>query len=327
VESGTYESGYPLAAAEAMYTAILEQARCPDLDCLLALNGTAIEAAKDRAFNTSGLPVLHWGPVIDGVATLASPQALVAAGQYNKAVPVLLGSARDEWALFSNVIPGAVVPQYPEAMTEAQFDQLLAYLGPTNLQTVKRLYNPSVYPYPKNLGGCSQRWWTAIRIGTDNGIPFKGYPQGAAFGHCSARRVARHLTQGGTPSVHMYLFARPLIGHWVGHASEIPFVCHMAPALVSPGNLHLSTAMGAYWTRFATFGDPSTPTGLGGDGASTQPKWPRFTADGNRSSLRLDATFLSANITVEHDLRGAACDFWDTLADEQSEAPAVVPFY
>ena len=33
----------------------------------------------------------------------------------------------------------------------------------------------------------------------------KGYPNGCAFGHCSARSVAGNLVRGGTPSVHMYV--------------------------------------------------------------------------------------------------------------------------
>ena len=245
-------------------------------------------------------------------------------------------------------------------MNESQFDDLLGYLGPSNLKTVKKLYDPSVYPYPSNLGSYSQwyhrsvrnlsmlihlflcahahtalmhacvhtccactrahvhsrtlsftlhtlpRWWMAIRVGTDHGIPFHGYPNGCAFGHCSARRVAMDLVQAGTPAVYMYLFARPVVGHWVGHASEIPFVFHMSPVLLSPGNLKLSSQMVAYWTQFATSANPSSIS-IG------RPQWPPFSPAGNKSSLRLDATFLTANITVENNLRGAACDFWDNL--------------
>ena len=124
--------------------------------------------------------------------------------------------------------------------------------------------------------------------------------------------MAEHLVKGGTPAVYLYLFARPVIGHWVGHASEIPFVFHMSPALVSPGNLKLSTAMVSYWTNFATSANPtpgSTATG------TNAPHWPMFEPSGNKTSIRLDASFLSADITMQHDLRGAACDFWDSLVN------------
>lgn len=49
-----------------------------------------------------------------------------------------------------------------------------------------------------------------MRIGTDNGIPFRGFPKGASLGHCSAGRIAEQLVRGGTPALYLYNFARPL---------------------------------------------------------------------------------------------------------------------
>ena len=68
------------------------------------MNASGVEATKNVVFNGSKLSVLHWGPVIDGVSTIASPQELIRAKKYNKDVPVILGSVRDEWAMFSNII-------------------------------------------------------------------------------------------------------------------------------------------------------------------------------------------------------------------------------
>ena len=51
-------------------------------------------------------------------------------------------------------------------MNENQFDNLLGYLGEANLHSVKQYYDPSVYPYPSDLGGYSQWWWMAIRVVT-----------------------------------------------------------------------------------------------------------------------------------------------------------------
>merc|ERR1712072_1524441 len=139
-------------------------------------------------------------------------------------------------------------------MTETQFDDLLAYLGEDNVKMVKRLYSPSVYTYPADLGEFSQWWWTAMRIATDQGIPFKGWPTGPALGHCSARRITEQLLRGGTPSAYMYHFSRPQwVGAstgFVGHGLEIVFVFNM-PIFIRPGNHYLASAMASYWVNFA----------------------------------------------------------------------------
>mmetsp|Transcript_124535 Transcript_124535/g.278481 ORF Transcript_124535/g.278481 Transcript_124535/m.278481 type:complete len:558 (+) Transcript_124535:57-1730(+) len=320
IESGTYESGASLADADKIYNGLLQQAGCKDVDCLLNMSGKDVEAVKNELFKNSTLELLHWGPVVDGVSTTGTPQKLVAAKKFNSKVPVLMGSVRDEWSIFSNIITGNKT-FYPEKMTEEQFDRLFAYLGEENVKTVKKLYDPSAYPYPVHLGKYTKWWWMADRVGTDNGIPFHGYPESCAFGHCSARRVAKNLLSGGAPAVYMYLFARPLIGNWVGHASEIPFVFHMSPVLLGTGNRKLSSAMVNYWTRFAVTGNPNPSPGATDDALT---EWPRFAPEGDKASLRFDATMWAANITVEHNLRGAACDFWDSLADGGSSSSQLI---
>merc|ERR1712118_606107 len=126
-------------------------------------------------------------------------------------------------------------------------------------------------------GKYSQWWWMAMRVATDNGIPFKGFPKGAALGHCSARRITEQLVQGGTPAAYMYSFARPLIGGLAEHGGEIPFVFNMRLALgLSPGNHELASAMINYWTEFANAGAPS---------ARTFVQWPKYEpADNSRAN-------------------------------------------
>jgi para-nitrobenzyl esterase len=320
IESGTYDAGYYLPDAEALYGEIIKKAGCgDDLNCFLNKSSTKVEVAKNAAASTSKLANLHWGPIVDGVSMTGTPQELIAAGKFNNKVPVLIGTNRDEWAAFAT---GAdFVSSYPPQMSEAQFDRLLAYLGHSNIKTVKRLYDPSVYAYPTSLGKYSQWWWMAMRVGTDNGIPFKGFPKGASLGHCSARRVAERFVRGGTPGLYMYNFARPLSGGMVGHGIEIPFVFNMGLLLgISPGNHDLSSAMITYWARFATTGTPSTPDAA----SSSLPHWPKYEPDGDKASIRFDATFSAANITLQHEFRRAACDFWDSIAATNVSATNVL---
>eukprot|EP00812_Abedinium_dasypus_P006674 NODE_1845_length_1050_cov_358.167839.p1 GENE.NODE_1845_length_1050_cov_358.167839~~NODE_1845_length_1050_cov_358.167839.p1 ORF type:complete len:315 (+),score=61.72 NODE_1845_length_1050_cov_358.167839:128-946(+) len=243
----------------------------------------------------------------------ATPQELIAAGQFDKSVPVLIGSNIDEFSRFINAVnllsifvDTSNLPILKPRMTENDFDNLIGHLGANNVKKVKQLYDPSVYEYPRHLGLFSQWWWMAMRVATDHDIPFKGFGKGVAIGHCSMRRVAEHLLRGGAPVLYMYNFARSLLGGQCGHGMDVPFVFSMDAFLgVSPGNKALSRAMITYWANFAVTGQPS------GDGL---PQWPPYAADGDKADLRLDATFFAANITVEYSYRQAACDFWDRLA-------------
>jgi len=146
-----------------------------------------------------------------------------------------------------------------------------------------------------------------MRIGTDNGIPFRGFPVGASLGHCSARRVAHHLAKGGTPALYLYNFARATSDGTVGHGAEVPFVFDVDAFMgLLPGNWRLATAMINYWTRFAENGSPS--------GDTISQTWPIYQWNGTRSNIVFDANFFSANISVDHGFRGRACNFWDRLA-------------
>jgi para-nitrobenzyl esterase len=268
--------------------------------------------------------------VVDGITMNATPQRLIAEGKFNKNVPVLMGSNRDEFAAFIQKPRQHFFYQYPQDMNETHFDALLAYLGSTNVKAVKQLYDPSVYAYPKNRGNFSQWWWTAMRVATDNGIPAKGWPVGPALGHCSVRRVAANLLKGGAPSVHIYHFETPLGNpNRAMHGMEIPFVFHWvtpSPTHVFPwglgisrGNHELSSAMANYWTRFAAYGDPNH-----GSTKLKLPLWPAYDPSHDKANIKLDATLISAVITPEKNLRGDACDFWDKLAGVEPAASSEI---
>jgi len=314
IQSGTYDAGYELADAQVIFDGMSEQLGCADVECLLKTSAEDIEAAQSwmsTATVMDTVPELHWGPVVDGVSNLGSAQELIVAGQFNRGVPVLIGSCLDEFAAF---LLSDSNSSYARNMTEDGFDYIMGYIGEENLRIVKQLYDPSVYEYPSDLGRSSQWWWKIMRIATDNGIPFAGFGKGVALGHCSMRRVAQNLFRGGAPSLHMYSFGRSLLpGLEVGHGSDVPFTFamdHSGPLplwqLNLPGNRALSQAMIQYWTSFAANGKPS------GDGLL---QWPAYTPDGDMANVRFDATLSEANITLAHAFRQQACDFWDDLAD------------
>jgi len=236
-----------------------------------------------------------------------TPQQLIPAGKFYNKVPVLMGTNRDEFSIMINTMN---LSTYVPWMNEADFDNILAYLGNDNIKEVKRVYDPSVYSYPEHLGLFSQWWWTAMRVATDHGIPFHGFPNGVALGHCSARRIADQLIRGGTPALYLYNFARPLVGGQVGHGTEVPFVFHGTASMlgIGKGNWDLSSAMVQYWTRFAATGNPSPP-----DVTDTLLAWPRYAPSGDLANIRLDATFLAKNISIQYGFRRQACDFWDSL--------------
>lgn len=299
VESGGYEGGVPAEDAQAIFDRTLSQAGCGgDLDCFLRLNATAIQAAKDAmAGSSADLPTLHWGPVIDGVALTASPQDLIARGEYNNKVPVLMGSNRDEFSIFTL----ANTSFYPPEMSEQKLDTLLEFLG-DDRAAVKQLYDPSVYEYPSSLGAFSQSWWTAVRIATDNGIPFQGFPVGASLGYCGARRIATHLVQGGSPQVFMYNFAKPFPAFAAFHGIEIAYVFQDLPSL-RPGDGVLERAIASYWTTFSSSGAPSA------DGDSL-PTWPAYDPESDKI-LELDSGLVGLKTKERQFFRKDACDFWD----------------
>jgi len=324
IESGTYDAGYPLSDAQVLYDELVNSACKGDAACVLELPADAVQRAKDKAVLAADQ---HWGPVIDGVATLASPQDLIAQGKFNK-VPVMLGANVDEFGgILRGKQAGLLKLAWAKDMDETAFDRIFSYLGANNLQTVKQLYQPSVYDYPDNRQGYSEWWWAAMRISTDNGVPTRFYPSGFALGHCSARRVAinlaKHYPGRCCSPVFLYSFARtPFWDEMVSHGDEMPYVFHADTWFhgkpigqqLGAGDRELRSSMTKYWSNFAATGAPSS---------TSLPAWPTFTpAAGTRANIRFDATGGAQNVSIQHDYRTAACDFWDGLHAQQRKGTA-----
>jgi carboxylesterase type B len=189
VESGTYDTGAKtLAAANAQYASVLAGLSCAGVSCLRALDAGKLLAQVKLGSS--------WAPVVDGRSLAAAPTDLIEAGQFNNKVPVMMGSNRDEYAFF------ALLFKVPPQLTKDEMDALLLSTGSSAQDVLElgRLYAPAAYPFPQELGPYSLHWWTYMRIQTDL-VP--------GLGPCGARWLARALTAGGSPSVHVYLFAHP----------------------------------------------------------------------------------------------------------------------
>jgi len=305
--------GYP--TAEESYLNLLNLTECDGLECLLRMEASQLV----QAVGAGKWDV--WGPVVDGVTLLDRPQRLLQQGQWNHRASVLLGSNRDEFALFVANLPG-----WPANLTEAGFDTKIE--GLSRKAEIKAIYRPGgEYPYPERQGSYSLWWWAGVRVFTDGGDPASN-----ALGACSARRYARWLSEGskGLGGVFVYEFAHPpgeavpdlnsgaLLpgtspnGVLVPHASELPFVFGRIEALQTAEERSMSAAMAAYWVAFATKGDPNQ-AGL--------PEWPQYSHEYSRLNgtvLRFGNQQTGEGISVQHHLRSTACDFWDAQTDAYS---------
>ena len=314
IESGVYDTGAcSMQTAQAIYDKVRKAAGCSSLACLVSLDcGKLLDAGS------AAMPHHVWGPVVDGVALTAAPTDAIAAGQYNRAARVLLGSNRDEMAFFTIPYPQL----YPPDMDEAQFDRLAVLGGYSQreLHAVKRIYAnaSSGYPYPQDRGQYSPWWWAYMRAATD-AVP--------GLGPCAVRWLSRLLLQGGTPAVFAYHFAHPTqsdpyrglvpgVGPGsvvVPHASETFYVFGDHARLTPGAEAALAPLMARYFSNFARSGDPNHGTGM-------HVAWPPYATDSDRL-LRLDVAspveevtthFAAGGIAVQTGLRRGACDFMDS---------------
>eukprot|EP00928_Gymnodinium_smaydae_P043580 TRINITY_DN29164_c0_g1_i2.p1 TRINITY_DN29164_c0_g1~~TRINITY_DN29164_c0_g1_i2.p1 ORF type:complete len:630 (+),score=53.79 TRINITY_DN29164_c0_g1_i2:59-1948(+) len=314
IESGAYNGSVGFHAAQRKYDWLLSRTRCADVLCLQDLSA-------QRLLKVARSSTLPFGPVVDEVSLQDYPLKLLSSGRYNRQVPVILGSNRDEAAY-------SMYGTIPSKLTGAELEILmrlaLPCLDAAARRRVKEIYDPSNYTYPTNLGEFSQAWWTVMRMSSDGSC----MSNSSSLGPCTVRRVARALVKGGTPSVFTYVFAHPsqkvtrdMNEKWripftgpgnvlVAHAMELPYVFHFLPELsVADGEAKLSLAMASYWSDFATNGFVHAP-GL--------PHWPPFNST-SETVMRFEAG--DGGIRPQIGLRQEACDFWDAYADEPFPKP------
>ncbi len=270
----------PLSAAEAFGETIVEAAGCagaPDVAaCLRALSAEALTSAVPPRSNVSSSAGQAYGPNVDGFALDASPESALSAGTHHH-VPFLIGANSDETALVAPALP-----------TDAAYQAaILAQFGGTLGPRVLAQYPASAFASPEKA-------WVAAT--TD------------ARWVCPSRRIARAAAGSQSEPVFRYFFTKSLDSTFAAplgayHSLELPFAfgtLDKFPGFTpSVRELTLSSAMNAYWARFAANGDPN------GAGA---PLWPRY-EPALDPYLDLDNTIFSGA-----GVRTARCDFWDTLS-------------
>jgi len=229
---------------------------------------------------------MPWQPSQDGDLLPGSPLEAIAKG-LSRDVPLLVGTNRDEWNLFSF----ADVRRLDEAGLRRRFQRALPGRDARGTPLADLAFD--AYRSAGRSTAPRDRWSAFM---TDR---IFRYP---------ALRLAE-LQAEHNSRTYSYLFGwrPPLLPRRVGacHGLEIPFVFGtlrdplLRPVLGTAGGARrLSDAMQDAWVMFARSGDPSHPS---------LPSWPAFEA-GNQATL-----FLGRRPHVRESAFAAARQFWAAL--------------
>jgi para-nitrobenzyl esterase len=231
-------------------------------------------AVQERLGQELGLGA--FAPYVDGVTVPRLPIDVIRAGGA-AGIPLLLGTNRDEWTLFSVFLGDATVEPFKPLLRHR--------LGPA----LDHLLQASRDAHP---GRSEARAWVDL--------------VGDAVFRIPVLRLAEAQAGHGA-AVYLYRFdwQSPAFGGLLGaaHALELPFVWNrldlpMAPILLGDGLAGaqpLATAMHTTWAQFIKTGDPE------GGGL---PAWPRYDTQ-RRATLVIDR-----ESQVVDDLAGAQRALW-----------------
>jgi para-nitrobenzyl esterase len=279
IESGSYAlSTQTLATAEAAGTVFATAAGCSSQTsaCLRALPVTTILANENPAGYT---------PNIDGEFLPLSLGTALATGQFHR-VPVIQGTNHDEWRLFTALDFDLTIG--PVANNETAYEAALATLVGPAATIVSAQYPLTSFP------SADIAFATA---GTD-----------AAFA-CPA--LAADLSMSPFVPVSSYEFNDenapqdflPPVSfpYAAAHASELQYLFNLPVTVPRPPlnaqQLQLSSTMHRYWTNFAKFGTPNSPSA---------PFWQVFNPlAGDFQSLIPPSPMQETNFATAHH-----CAFW-----------------
>ena len=208
-----------------------------------------------------------WGPINDGwVLPLPANEAFELGRQHD--VPLMIGSTADEFTGLTYYLPEI-------EKTVTGFNTWAESLGSVSPALKK------AYPVVKD----EDAWSAMVQIYTD-----------LAF-TCPSISIAQAMSKNER-TVFLYQFTRVLEGgEALGsfHGSDIPYVFNLPSAQIpwGPTDRLLAKSVMAYWTQFATTGDPN-----GGD----RQHWPQYKAEQSAYMTFGD------NLAVGHNLRAAKCE-------------------
>lgn len=254
----------------------LEQQLCPNTTDLRACLG-GLEATKILEYGANaGISGAGWGPVVNPADDFLpkKPAELIADPLFPKP-DVLLGTNRNEWALFLAFGFG------PNLTTAANLAAAIDAEQPEVGALIKQQYGLTTDPPTVTDANASA---TYVRIMTD--VTFR----------CPTRRLARLVAAQGS-NVYLYSFEHQAdaMGSW--HAFEIPYVfANPTPFLAPELDQSLLAAFQGYWWQFGRTGDPN---------GGTRPTWPKYNAESDQHMT------LTATPAVGSGLSRSDCDFWE----------------
>jgi carboxylesterase type B len=274
-----------MADGEATYAAVLKNTGCADVACLEGKSTHELSQAAKLGLKRDDPRIdrIMWGPVIDGVDTIAHPWELAQRGHHFKG-PLLLGTARDEGVSFCGTTANMSRSEFEswgtETMPGAPLETLLGlYSGhPATSGEECALYAGCV------IANHSEFYWASAKLTGDIGF------------HCGSRFGAQWLS--GSQPVYLWSYeheaeyADGMSADSVPHCSETNSIYRGA----NKGASVFEQQMAAYWRSFAKYGSPNTAK------HPDAPEWPAYT-NGTDSNLVFDSP-----IRTEVGLRKAQCD-------------------
>jgi para-nitrobenzyl esterase len=253
--------------------------------CLRALDTAELLRWTENAADFLAAEV-RWRPIVDGAVIPDAPEVMIAAGDWNQA-PVLLGTTRDEFALF--VAPPLGMP----VATRDDYRALVEALFAGRAEEV-------LAQYPADDDAAANEAF--VRMLSDRVFT------------CPTRELAR-AAEGAGGAAYLYSFEQEPSASLFGdigvfHAAEIPFVFGTSSPLGGADTApELSRAMQDYWTAFAHAGDPNARTPSTDAGAVRKP-WPAYDVESDEHMV------LALPLSTASGLRREACDFWAAFATD-----------
>jgi acetylcholinesterase/cholinesterase len=284
------------AQAKEIGGVFLLTAGCPfdTMECLRGLSIDTILRAEADAEKTIPVDTIQlfypFTPLIDGKDVVQNPMNAFLSGDFNPAIPVVLGSVANETVLF-------IYPEFPKPVGVDEFKTIILTLFPFVD------YNQILAHYP-------------IPAGTNDTRPLLSQVGTDYLFTCPTRKIARTIdSAGGNAWLYFYNHVLSFKEAWgpnytfcwnaVCHASELPFVFHSAQDAgyqYTPPELLLTNQMVTYWANFARSSDPNNPQTS--TGSIT---WPPYHL-ANSQNIEL-----AIPLSVQSFWKNSTCDFWDTV--------------
>ena len=288
IESGAYAlNTQSLDTAEAAGTSFATATGCTSQTaaCLRALPVTTILANE----NFQG-----YTPNTDGEFLPLSLSTALATGQFSR-VPVIQGSNHDEWRLFTALDFDLNPAAGPIANNESAYEAALGTLVGPAAPLVAAQYPLASFPSPDTAFAAA---------GTD--VVFACPALGADLSMSQFVPLSTYeFNDENAPQDFLPPVTFP---YAAAHASEIQYLFALPVTVprppLNPSQVQLSSNMQRYWTNFAKFGTPNSPS---------VPFWAQFNPlAGDFQSLIPPSPMQETNFAAAHH-----CAFWAALLAAQ----------